>query len=47
MDQFTPMQCIKRWSITQEIANLVVFLASDLCHFIIGASSTADGGYIG
>jgi NAD(P)-dependent dehydrogenase (short-subunit alcohol dehydrogenase family) len=45
MDQFTPMQCIKRLGTTEEIANLVVFLASDLCHFITGTSFTADGGY--
>ena len=44
-DRFTPMQCIKRLGTTQEIANLAVFLASDLCHFITGASFTADGGY--
>ncbi|CAF0847084.1 unnamed protein product [Rotaria sp. Silwood1] len=29
----------------QEIANMVVFLASDLCPFITGANLTADGGY--
>jgi len=39
------MQCIKRLGTTQEMANLVVFLASDLCSFITGASFTADGGY--
>ncbi|CAF2893659.1 unnamed protein product [Rotaria sp. Silwood2] len=38
-------QCLKRWGTTQEIANLTVFLASDLCHFATGASFLADGGY--
>ena len=38
-------QCLKRLGSTQEIANLTVFLASDLCHFATGASFLADGGY--
>jgi len=38
-------QCLKRWGTTQEIANLTVFLASDLCHFATGASFLVDGGY--
>ncbi|CAF2104179.1 unnamed protein product [Rotaria magnacalcarata] len=38
-------QCLKRWGTTQEIANLTVFLASNLCHFATGASFSADGGY--
>jgi NAD(P)-dependent dehydrogenase (short-subunit alcohol dehydrogenase family) len=37
-------QCLKRWGTTQEIANLTVFLASDLCHFATGASFLVDGG---
>jgi NAD(P)-dependent dehydrogenase (short-subunit alcohol dehydrogenase family) len=36
--------CLKRWGTTDEIANLTVFLASDLCHFATGASFIADGG---
>jgi NAD(P)-dependent dehydrogenase (short-subunit alcohol dehydrogenase family) len=38
-------QCLKRLGTTQEIANLTVFLASDLCHFATGASFLVDGGY--
>jgi NAD(P)-dependent dehydrogenase (short-subunit alcohol dehydrogenase family) len=38
-------QCLKRWGTTQEVANLTVFLASDLCHFATGASFLVDGGY--
>ena len=37
-------QCLKRWGTTQEVANLTVFLASDLCHFATGASFLVDGG---
>jgi NAD(P)-dependent dehydrogenase (short-subunit alcohol dehydrogenase family) len=36
--------CLKRLGTTQEIANLTVFLASDLCHFATGASFLVDGG---
>jgi NAD(P)-dependent dehydrogenase (short-subunit alcohol dehydrogenase family) len=36
--------CLKRWGTTTEIANLTVFLASDLCHFATGASFLVDGG---
>jgi len=49
MEQFVEnraaTQCLKRIGTPQEIANLVVFLASDLCQFITGANLTADGGY--
>jgi NAD(P)-dependent dehydrogenase (short-subunit alcohol dehydrogenase family) len=38
-------QCLKRLGLPQEIANLIVFLASDLCHFATGASFLVDGGY--
>lgn len=48
MEQFTKdravTQCLKRIGTPQEIANLVVFLASDLCPFITGTHLTADGG---
>ncbi len=37
-------QCLKRWGTTTEIANLTVFLASDLCNFATGASFLVDGG---
>ena len=49
MDEFVSQavtkQCLKRLGAPQEIANLTVFLASDLCHFATGASWAADGGY--
>jgi NAD(P)-dependent dehydrogenase (short-subunit alcohol dehydrogenase family) len=38
-------QCLKRLGAPQEIANLVVFLASDLCPFLTGANLVADGGF--
>jgi len=38
-------QCLKRLGTTQEVANLTVFLASDLCHFATGASFLVDGGF--
>lgn len=37
--------CLKRYGTTQEIANMTVFLASDLCQFATGASFLVDGGY--
>jgi len=49
MDEFITEEvkklCLKRYGSTQEIANLTVFLASDLCHFATGASFLVDGGY--
>ena len=49
MEQFiesnAARQCLKRIGTPQEIANLVVFLASDLCPFMTGANLIADGGY--
>lgn len=45
MAEHEKKQCLKRWGTTQEIANLAVFLASDLCHFATGASFMVDGGY--
>ena len=37
-------QCLHRLGTTEEIANLIVFLASDLCHFATGANFLVDGG---
>jgi NAD(P)-dependent dehydrogenase (short-subunit alcohol dehydrogenase family) len=39
-EQFSLMQCMKRLGTTQEIANLVVVLASNLCNFITGTNFT-------
>ena len=38
-------QCVKGIDTPQEIANMVVFLASDLCPFITGANPCVDGSY--
>ena len=49
MDEFIAeeikKQCLKRLGNPQEVANLTVFLASDLCQFATGASFMIDGGY--
>ena len=37
--------CLKRMCHASEIANMMVFLASDLCPFITGANIVVDGGY--
>jgi NAD(P)-dependent dehydrogenase (short-subunit alcohol dehydrogenase family) len=36
--------CLKRVGQAQEIANIIVFLASDLCPFMTGANLVIDGG---
>lgn len=41
----SPQQCLKRIGTSQEIANLVVFLASDLCSYTTGANLMVDGGF--
>lgn len=38
-------KCFKRLGHPQEIANMIIFLASDLCNFITGANFVVDGGY--
>ncbi|CAF1276643.1 unnamed protein product [Adineta steineri] len=38
-------KCIHRLGHPQEIANMIVFLASDLASFITGANMVIDGGY--
>jgi meso-butanediol dehydrogenase/(S,S)-butanediol dehydrogenase/diacetyl reductase len=36
--------CLKQLGEIQDIANLMVFLASDLCQFMTGANIIVDGG---
>ncbi|CAF0869037.1 unnamed protein product [Didymodactylos carnosus] len=38
-------KCLKRYAHVQEIVNMVVFLASDLCTFCTGSNVIVDGGY--
>jgi dihydroanticapsin dehydrogenase len=38
-------KCLHRLGQPQEIANLIVFLVSDLCTFITGTNIIIDGGY--
>jgi NAD(P)-dependent dehydrogenase (short-subunit alcohol dehydrogenase family) len=38
-------KCIKRLGHPQEVANMIVFLVSDLCSFTTGANIVIDGGY--
>lgn len=44
-DKINGGKCIQRLAHPQEIANMVVFLASDLCPFITGSNIVIDGGY--
>lgn len=44
-DVCVSISCIKRLVEPSEIANLVVFLASDLCPFMTGANLVVDGGH--
>jgi NAD(P)-dependent dehydrogenase (short-subunit alcohol dehydrogenase family) len=44
-DEVHAGKCIKRLGQPQEIANMIVFLASDLCTFITGTNIVIDGGY--
>ena len=37
-------KCLKRLGQPQEIANMILFLVSDLCTFITGANFIVDGG---
>ena len=37
-------KCSRRLGQAQEIANMAVFLASDLCHFCTGTNIVVDGG---
>ncbi|CAF1172196.1 unnamed protein product [Rotaria sp. Silwood1] len=38
-------KCIKRLGHVQEVANMTVFLSSDLCSFMTGTNIVIDGGY--
>jgi NAD(P)-dependent dehydrogenase (short-subunit alcohol dehydrogenase family) len=40
----TEASCLKRIGQAQEIANAIIFLASDLCPFMTGANLVIDGG---
>ncbi|CAF1087593.1 unnamed protein product [Didymodactylos carnosus] len=42
----TSGKCIKRLGQAQELANMIVFLVSDLCPFCTGANIVVDGGLI-
>ncbi|CAF1291322.1 unnamed protein product [Didymodactylos carnosus] len=42
----TSGKCIKRLGQAQELANMIVFLVSDLCPFCTGANIIVDGGLI-
>ena len=44
-DKAIKNSCLHRMGQAQEIANMMVFLASDLCPFITGANLVVDGGY--
>jgi NAD(P)-dependent dehydrogenase (short-subunit alcohol dehydrogenase family) len=41
---FIEASCLKRVGQAEEVANTVVFLASDLCPFMTGADLVIDGG---
>ena len=43
-DDFLSKTCIKRFGTTQDIANAVCFLASDLAEYITGQTINVDGG---
>jgi len=45
-DVFREASCLKRVGQAEEVANTVVFLASDLCPFMTGADLVIDGGTI-
>jgi NAD(P)-dependent dehydrogenase (short-subunit alcohol dehydrogenase family) len=44
-ENYTQKQCLKRLGAPQKLINLIVFLASNLCPFVMGANFTIDGGY--
>ncbi|CAF2644193.1 unnamed protein product [Rotaria sp. Silwood2] len=44
-DELHAGKCIKRLAHAQEVANMTVFLASDLCSFMTGTNIVIDGGY--
>lgn len=47
ISQTRPPSLLRRWTSAEEVANVVVFLASPLSGAITGASVRADGGIIG
>ena len=44
LEQQKKRHCSQQSGTTEDVANLTVFLASDLCHFATGASFLLDGG---
>lgn len=44
-DQIHGGKCLKRLGQPNEIVNMIIFLASNLCPFITGSNIIIDGGY--
>ena len=38
---------MRRWGTSEEVANVVLFLASDEASFVAGGAHAADGGWLG
>jgi NAD(P)-dependent dehydrogenase (short-subunit alcohol dehydrogenase family) len=44
-DELNSGKCLKRLGKAEEIANMTVFIASNLCQFMTGTNLVIDGGY--